>query len=143
MIACMLFDSCWGKNHSSFVNDYGLLSEKIQKTRAWAAIQATNAEISHHARIYAHNHQAMIGLGINPMEIETSYRQLLPSDLVTSTAIMQPNLPGQSQQRLSWIWTYHLPSSASENHLSECKFIRVCSRLIVLSLPLQFTECIG
>jgi hypothetical protein len=31
MIACMLFDSCWGKNHSSFVNDYGLLSEKSRK----------------------------------------------------------------------------------------------------------------
>jgi hypothetical protein len=93
---------------------------KVQKTRAWAAIQATNAEISHYARIYTRNREAMIRLGLNQQELDRLYRPLTSADLVTSTAILQPNLPGQSQHMLSWIWTHHLPPGENNNHLSEC-----------------------
>ena len=94
---------------------------KVQKTRAWAAITAVNTEISHYARVYALNRTAMIHLGITQAELADTYPELLPQDLVTSTAILQPNLPGQSSQKLSWIWTHHLPSADDDSHLSECK----------------------
>lgn len=97
---------------------------KVQKTRAWAAIQAVNAEISQSARVYAFNRTAMIDLGIGEAQLTTTYRDLQASDLITSTAILQPNLPGQSTQRLSWIWTQHLSSADDDTHLSECKLSR-------------------
>ena len=101
---------------------------KVQKTRAWAAIRAVNMEISHYARVYAVNRSAMIHLGITQAELADTYPELLPQDLVTSTAILQPNLPGQSSQRLSWIWTHHLPSTDDDTHLAECKHPAPSSR---------------
>src|SRR5277367_3018577 len=65
---------------------------KVQKTRAWAAIQAVNAEISQYAQVYAFNRTALIHLGISQAQLTTTYRDLQASDLITSTAILQPNL---------------------------------------------------
>jgi hypothetical protein len=96
---------------------------KVQKTRAWAAIQAMNTEISHAARVYTVNRDAMIQLGLSQQDLTRSYKVLVRSDLVTSTAILQPNLPGQSQHKLSWIWTQDLSPDMQDNHLSECESI--------------------
>ena len=94
---------------------------KVQKTRDWAAIEAINAEITHFAHVYRKNREAMIKLSLPRQELATTYQELQPADLMTSTAILQPNMPGQSTQRLSWIWTHHIPSETDGTHLSECK----------------------
>jgi hypothetical protein len=99
---------------------------KVQKTRAWAAIQALNTEISHAARVYTVNRDAMIRLGLSPEDLTRTYKVLDRSDLVTSTAILQPNLPGQSQHKLSWIWTQDLSPDMQDNHLSECESCPIC-----------------
>ena len=96
---------------------------KIQKTRAWAAIAAINDEISHFARVYQRNREAMESLGMSSEELKTTYQEIQPSDLNSSTAILQPNLPGQSTQKLSWIWTQHIPSEGDASHLSECELL--------------------
>lgn len=95
---------------------------KVQKTRAWAAIQALNTEINNVARVYTFNREAMIRLGLSQQDLTRTYKVLDRADLVTSTAILQPNLPGQSQHKLSWIWTQDLAPDMHDNHLSECEF---------------------
>lgn len=94
---------------------------KVQKTRAWAAIQALNTDISNAARVYTFNREAMIRLGLSQQDLTGTYKVLDRADLVTSTAILQPNLPGQSQHKLSWIWTQDLAPDMQDNHLSECE----------------------
>ena len=95
---------------------------KGQKTRAWAAIDAINQEITHFVYVYKANREAMIRLGLPPQELATTYQELQKADLKTSTAILEPNLPGQSTQKLSWIWTQHIASDTEGTHLSECEW---------------------
>lgn len=93
---------------------------KVQTTRAWAAIQSVNEGISHHCRVYSLCRQAMISLGLQ--ETDEVYRPLMKEDVRTSTAVMHPNSPGLSQNKLSWIWTVQMADQERNNYLNECEF---------------------
>lgn len=59
--------------------------------------------IGYTARIYSRCRAAMESLDA-PQHLLNRYQQLAPSDIVASTAVMDPNARGQRNAGLSWIW---------------------------------------
>ena len=91
------------------------------KTRSRAAIGKVNSKISGLCSAYSRCRSAMIRIGADE-ETLRRYKHLLPADVKASTAMLDPNLPGASSLRLSWIWQVHSrfgPSSSSDS-LLEC-----------------------
>ena len=74
------------------------------------------------------------------------YQVLQKADVKSSTAILDPNSPGSSSLRLSWIWQKHSGSMQSDpESILECKSKPNClehkNSIIIVSL--QFKEFIG
>ena len=94
-------------------------------TRARAAIAKLNRRISYHCRVYSRCRAGMIRLGAD-LHILEKYRILERQDVQASTALLDPNQPGSSSMRLSWIWqTGLLHDRSSPDALQECMY-HVC-----------------
>ena len=76
---------------------------KSVQTRARAAIAKMNSLIATYAESYSRCRLAMIRLDAEGKILER-YQVLTRGDLKASTALIDPNKPGASQMRLSWIW---------------------------------------
>jgi hypothetical protein len=90
------------------------------RTRGRGAITKLNGIIAYHARVYERCRRAMSMLGANE-EILTKYPILLKEHLKSSTALLNPNEPGSTRLKLSWIWrpAAGLMGNSSES-LLEC-----------------------
>lgn len=90
------------------------------KTRARSVIAKLNEKIALYGRIYARCRMVMVLLGADDRTLAT-YRVLLREDLKASTAIRDPNQPGASSLRLSWIWQTRVSQDdAASETLHEC-----------------------
>ena len=58
-------------------------------------------------------------LGASP-EILLQYQVLTKSDIVASTAVADPNAPGQRNKALSWIWRMKESGATDPKWLDEC-----------------------
>jgi hypothetical protein len=78
---------------------------KAVNTRSRAEVKKLNLEISIHCRLYSQCRARLIKLGATA-ETETANRfQVLNiEDIKASTAIVNPNEPGSTQLKLSWLW---------------------------------------
>jgi hypothetical protein len=76
---------------------------KSVTTRSRAAVKKLNLEIAVQCRLYARCRARIVRLGADP-GIQTRLRPLSPNDVRASTAIINPNEPGSTRLRLSWIW---------------------------------------
>lgn len=76
---------------------------KSVTTRSRAAIKKLNLEMAVQCRLYSRCRARMVGLGADPVT-QTRLRALSPDDVKASTAIINPNEPGSTGLRLSWIW---------------------------------------
>lgn len=76
---------------------------KDVRTRSQKRIKSLHHKLSLHARIYTRcrNHLVALNCGQSILNL---YRVLKKEDLKTSTAILDPNLPGSTTLKLSWIW---------------------------------------
>ena len=101
-------------------------------TRARAAVKKLNNEIAEQCRFYTRCRSSLLVLGADP-SILSEYKNLNPSDVAGSTAVLDPNKPGSTSIKLSWIWqisarnilgfggTNESPDDIPS--LTECKFI--------------------
>jgi hypothetical protein len=76
---------------------------KSIRNHARTTIKNLNHEIAFHARVYAYCRAQMISLGASE-ETMHIYRVLTRDDIKASTAVLNPNIPGSTQLKLSWIW---------------------------------------
>ena len=73
------------------------------RTRARSAIAKINTQIGYHCRVYNLCRAAMVKLGADD-GILKKFRVLERHDIASSGALLNPNEPGSTTQRLSWIW---------------------------------------
>jgi hypothetical protein len=72
-------------------------------TRSRAAVRKLNNQIAEHCRLYTRCRSSLLILEADP-SILSQYKILNPVDVVGSTAVINPNQPGSTSIKLSWIW---------------------------------------
>jgi hypothetical protein len=72
-------------------------------TRARATVKKINNQIAEHCRMYARCRECILILDADPTVL-SRYQVLLPADIAGSTAVLNPNEPGSTSIKLSWIW---------------------------------------
>lgn len=91
------------------------------RTRARSAIAKINDMIGYRCRVYEHCRAAIVKLNAND-EILDKFRVLQRQDISSSTALLNPNEPGSSSHRLSWIWqTGRSADNPDTMGIQECK----------------------
>lgn len=95
---------------------------KAVRTRARTAITKLNFLITYYSRVYAQCRAAMSRLGADNSTLE-QYPILLKEDVKSSTALLDPNKPGSTRVKLSWIW-----QTLTEDHESLPDVLRECER---------------
>ena len=73
------------------------------RTRSQKRIKSIHNQLTLHARIYARCRNHLVALNCGE-SILRQYRILSKVDLKSSTAILDPNQPGSTTLKLSWIW---------------------------------------
>lgn len=76
---------------------------KSVNTRSRAEVKKLNLQISVHCRLYTQCRARVIQLGADPETINR-LQSLSTEDVKASTAIVNPNEPGSTRLKLSWIW---------------------------------------
>jgi hypothetical protein len=76
---------------------------KNVRTRSQKRIKSIHNQVTLHARIYARCRNHLVALNCGE-SILRQYRILTKEDLKSSTAILDPNKPGSTSLKLSWIW---------------------------------------
>jgi hypothetical protein len=94
---------------------------KAVGTRARSIIAKLNQRISHYCRVYSSCRAAIVRLHPDAA-ILSKYRILTKDDVKSSSALLNPNQPGSSTLKLSWIWQsgQHL-NDGSHQALHECE----------------------
>jgi hypothetical protein len=114
---------------------------KAVNTRSRAEVKKINLQISVHCRLYTQCRARLINLGAPP-ETTNRFQILTTADVMASTAVINPNEPGSTQLKLSWIWQssgghrWGLTTGAgAELNVFECKsfFCHNISMLIISS----------
>lgn len=72
-------------------------------TRSRAEVKKLNVQISIHCRMYTQCRSRLIRLGADPI-ILFRFQELSKDDVKASSALVNPNEPGSTQLKLSWIW---------------------------------------
>ncbi|KAF9470577.1 hypothetical protein BDN70DRAFT_821165 [Pholiota conissans] len=72
-------------------------------TRALATAHLKAQRIIHLTRLYRHNRLKLVQLGADNAALST-FKELTPTDVKASTAVMDPNQHHSKQLELSWIW---------------------------------------
>ncbi|KAF8337253.1 hypothetical protein F5887DRAFT_890729 [Amanita rubescens] len=96
---------------------------KATKTRPRASIVKLNNTIASHSRTYSRCREALLRLGADERTL-LKFRELKKEDLKSSTALLQPNQPGSTSVKLSWIWQTGL-SPGEETAEGQREFQRV------------------
>lgn len=102
-------------------------------TRARAVVKKLNNQIAEHSRLYSRCRSCLVILGAEA-SILSYYKILNPVDVSGSTAVLNPNEPGSTGIKLSWIWqtstSHWLAFADNDDHftddqasLLECVFI--------------------
>jgi hypothetical protein len=99
-----------------------LTTRHSMRSRARNKIAGLNAELSLCCCTYNRCRTAMIRLQV-PEDIMKRYQPLTKSDIKASTALLDPNRPGSSTLRLSWIWQTWTPGQDSTTDtMIECTY---------------------
>ena len=74
-----------------------------KRLRNFAEVRTLQMSIDQAAKVYMSIRRAMENLGAGD-SILSQYAVLTKNDIVASTAVADPNAPGQRNETLSWIW---------------------------------------
>lgn len=111
--------SSLGEKSFLYRSDLRLADSKVKKTRSWKRLMNVNKKLNFHRWVYNKARKALIALGMED-ELLAFYQPLEREDLHVSTAIWQPNAPGQRNISLAWFWNLNLgPRDSSDNLLAE------------------------
>ena len=107
--------------------------KKGVNTRARTVIAKLNHVINYRCRVYGRCRAAMVRLGADDATLD-QYQILLKEHVTSSTALLDPNQPGSTRLRLSWIWqTAGSADNRDPAALRECKsdlnLFNVCAAL--------------
>jgi hypothetical protein len=102
-----------------YTNIIRVAPRKSVITRARTIITKLNHKISYYAKIYNRCRAALVRLRADD-ETLRKFRNLTKQDVKASSAIIDPNIPGSSSLRLSWIWQMSAADEQSPSHLREC-----------------------
>ena len=94
---------------------------KTIRTRSRGQIAKLNNRIALCCRIYGRARAAMVRLGADDTTLG-KFRILLKDDVKASTAILDPNIPGASSLRLSWIWQTRTAVGGTPETIRECEY---------------------
>ena len=93
---------------------------KSVKTRARSAIAKLNSKIATDCCTYNRCRSVMVRLGADASILDR-FKLLTRADVKASTALLNPNIPGSSSIRLSWIWQHgNALQNGSSDSLLEC-----------------------
>ena len=96
------------------------LTKSVQ-TRSRMSVINISEQISQYSRVYCQARAAMVQLGADEKMLN-KFKLLTRDDVKASTAILDPNTPGSSTIRLSWIWeTGARVSGSAPSAMLECK----------------------
>lgn len=96
------------------------LTKSVQ-TRSRMSVINISEQISQYSRVYCQARAAMVRLGADEKMLN-KFKLLTRDDVKASTAILDPNTPGSSTIRLSWIWeTGARVSGSAPSAMLECK----------------------
>ena len=91
------------------------------RTRSRSEILKISDRIAQYSRVYSRARAAMVRLGANEATLN-KFKLLSRGDVKASTAILDPNIPGSSTLKLSWIWeTGSRLSGSAPEAMRECK----------------------
>lgn len=91
------------------------------RTRSRSAIVQITDKVSQYSRVYCRARAAMVRLGADERTLD-KFKLLSRDDVKASTAILDPNIPGSTTVRLSWIWeTGPRLSGSAPDAILECK----------------------
>jgi rhodanese-related sulfurtransferase len=110
------------------------------RTRSRGTIAKINHRIAFYCRVYGRSRAAMVRLKADD-HILHKFGILLKDDVKASTAILDPNIPGSSGLRLSWIW-HTGPSGSGPDAMRECKS-GIWGLGLVVNINCQFNVYIG
>ena len=101
-------------------------------TKSRLVVKNLNHEIARHCRIYNHSHSRLLLLTADPHTLQR-FRHLTKDDVQASTAVLDPNTPGSTGIRLSWIWRNlqffdNAPSGGSDDDISDPETLIECKR---------------
>jgi hypothetical protein len=106
------------------------------RTRARSVIGKLNQRIALCCRLYNRCRSRILQLGVDEATLQ-KFQILGKQDIKASTAILDPNIPGTSAIRLSWIWHSALshPSSTPDSPelLRECLSITFFITIFMLN----------
>jgi hypothetical protein len=91
---------------------------KNVKTRGRVMISKVNSKIALYAKMYGRCRAALVRLGAEETILNV-FRKLTKEDLAASGAVRDPNTPGSTSLRLSWIWHMSAAGETPE-HRREC-----------------------
>jgi len=80
------------------------VGRKQMKLRSRNLLRQMNHEIAIHCKVYNRCRNKMIRLHTDKTMLEEHFKVLTKEDIKTNTAILDPNRPGSTQPKLSWIW---------------------------------------
>ena len=90
------------------------------RTRSRAIISKINERLGYCCRMYGCARGALVRLNADENTLN-KFQTLGKDDVKSSTAILDPNVPGASSQRLSWIWqTRSGSATTSPESMMEC-----------------------
>src|SRR5579863_454651 len=98
-------------------------TKRIQ-TRSRSSIVKLNDQLTFCCRVYTWARAALVRLGAGE-SLLNRFRLLSKDHVKASTAILNPNIPGSSSLRLSWIWQTRAQGVASEAEpdlMRECEY---------------------
>jgi hypothetical protein len=95
----------------------------VKKTKAWTRLVTVNKKVNKKRWTYQKAWSALIDLGADASTLD-HYKPLTQQDMHVSTAVMEPNAPGQQDTSLPWFWTVQIPvtnkgNSSSKNLLNK------------------------
>ncbi|KAK7692299.1 hypothetical protein QCA50_003924 [Cerrena zonata] len=99
------------------------------RLRSYGDAHAVQMTIDQAAKVYRTARKAMVLLGASSTML-SNYQVLLKEDLVSSTAVADPNARGQSRNKLSWIWrtTSHADNPVFLDEMLRVNWLRAKSR---------------
>ena len=103
-----------------YTNIIWVAPRKSVITRARNVIVKLNNKIQFYAKVYSRCRAALVRLGADN-RILNRFKNLTKQDIKASSAIKDPNIPGSSSLRLSWIWQLSSADANSPSHVRECK----------------------
>lgn len=89
------------------------------RTRARSTITQLDSRLGHLCRVYTQCRSSMVKLDADD-GVLLKFRVLVRHDIGCSSALLNPNEPGSSQLKLSWIWQTAQSSERSSEGLREC-----------------------